>query len=120
METPVKTFDELITILYTGNEFKRMLRRYRLSYDYCQNVELKRDFEHDLIVILLEHRNHKRLIELYNTQKSMFYGYIIQIIRNNLLSKTSPYWKKYGLYNSKKTEVDFRIDVQQLRPGYND
>lgn len=67
-----------------------------------KNKSNKEDFFQDLILILLEYDNKK----LNNAHEHKHMNALItRIIVNNIFSKTSPYYKKYGKYASRAEEI---------------
>lgn len=73
--------------------------------------ELSQDIYFDLLT-----KSPELIIGLYERNELKFF--ITRMIRNNLFSKNSPYYQKYGRWNERKTEIT--NDIKDTLPNDRD
>ena len=82
-----------------------MEKIYETAYEYIEEIVNniaqtdpdKDDLIQDIALIILE-KPSDFILELYNKKQLKYY--ITRVIRNNLFSKTSPYYYKYKKYRN--------------------
>lgn len=99
-----KNIRAVVEEFYKSGLCKKMINSHILFIPEDISEELKKDFEQDVYLLLLEHKEKRRLTKLWNTNRKIFLGYVYSIIRNNLASELSPFYKTYGKYYSLKNQ----------------
>lgn len=101
----VKTKNEVIDILARSKTVETLLGK--ISHGSFPHLD---DLAQDIYLSLLL-KDDDKIVSMYNDKQLLFY--IIRIIRNNLYSTTSPYWRQYRRYTSTNIDLD-SIDVSNL------
>lgn len=63
--------------------------------DALEQRELRKDFEQEVALILLEYRNPDKLIRMYARDETELMNFIFMIARNNIMSGKSLFYRKY-------------------------
>lgn len=87
---------------------------YRFAASYKLPKEDLADLIQDIYIILLE-KDRDFLYGLIDREEIAFY--IIRIVRNQLLSSTSPYYRTYVVPQIKKTDILYAREIEDL-PNY--
>ncbi len=114
----IEEVHRIIEEMFLAGDFKRLMNSFRFSSDGPSDAELRRDFEQELILILAEYSRPERIVGMHRRNKNELMRFLIRIIKNNLCSETSPYWKKYGKweYNRQNFEPkEHEIDEAEFR-----
>lgn len=94
----------------TNNEILKIYLNNRLiktcvecQFSKCKHLKkYEDDFFNDLILIILEYNNEK-LNKIH--KENHFNAFLTRIIQNNIMSTTSPFYKKYCQYDINKEEL---------------
>lgn len=93
-------FGEILTNLANEGIIKNMVSNYTLSYDYGINQELRKDMEQEVFIILLEHKDKSKLIQL--NHDGYLKAFISGIVKHLVINKHSSFNQKYSRYEAKK------------------
>lgn len=96
----------LIREMYENGELKTLLKQFN-SFQLPRS--LREDFEHDLIVMLLEHQDQERLVRIYAQDVKKWRMYVFKVCLNNLNSTKSPFYFKYRRWMKKHVLCDGEI-----------
>lgn len=97
------TVNQIIERLTNDGDLRRMLGQYRFDDNPEVDRELRKDFHQDLVTILLEYKDPARIVRLYKSNQLGFF--ILRIIRNQIISNKSPYYKTHGRWQ--KTRLPY-------------
>lgn len=86
----------VIEEMYRAGDLRRLTNSFRFSDVPEKDFELRRDFEQEMVVILAEYGNLGKIMEMKRRSKDELMRFLLRIVKNNVCSETSPYWKKYG------------------------
>ncbi len=92
----------LICELYRSGGLKKVIRPFRMSDNPETDWELKKDLEQELVLILMDYKDKEKLITMHKRNKNELIRFLIRIVKNNVCSETSPFWKKYGIWEYKR------------------
>lgn len=97
--------NKIVEELIENKVLERMLSGFSLHPVFAVDQDLKKDFSQDLLIIILEYKDQDKIIALYNDKRNEFNDFIFKIIRNNVVSVKSKFYRTYGRYNSNKTTL---------------
>lgn len=94
---------KIVEDLFRSGELNNLLDRCRLSH-YSENSRLKQDFMSEIILILLTHKDPDKLIEMHERGELEYF--VLRIIKNQIYSKRTRYWKQYGRWEQYRRGYD--------------
>lgn len=94
----------IVKELFENGKFYAYLRKYKLSNYLDENEELKKDLTSEIIIILLTYKDPEKLIRMY--AKNELDKFILRIIRNQVHSAFTLYYKKYAKWEYNRNTYD--------------
>lgn len=94
--------NKIVEELINNRDIERILSGYSFSPVFSIDIELKKDFVQEIIIIILEYKNKKELINRY--KEGTLLQFIVVVVRN-CVTKYGLYDKKYGRYQ--KNRISF-------------
>lgn len=104
------TINELVELLVREGKLDRLIYPFQLNSNYERERYLKEEFKQELCIILLSYKKPKLLLDLYERGELDYF--ILKIIKNQLKSVTSPFWRTHNRweYNREEYNLDERYD----------
>lgn len=88
------TINDLVMKLVEEGKLDRLIYPFQLNSNYEKEIYLKEEFKQELCIILLTYKKPQVLLDLYERGELDYF--ILKIIRNQLKSTTSPFWKTHN------------------------
>lgn len=95
---------DIVENLTQSNTLFRLISSYRLSEYPDEDKELKKDLASEIILILLTYKDPDRLVEMQKRGELEYF--VLRIIKNQVYSRRTRYWKQYGRWTQNRSEFD--------------
>lgn len=88
------TINELVKGLVESGKLDQLIYSFYMNDNYEVNTYLKEEFRQELCIILLTYKKSEVLLRLQGEGRLDYF--ILGIIKNQLKSVTSPFWKTHN------------------------
>lgn len=95
---------DVVEDLFRSGKLHAVLDVYKLSDRCSENKEIKQDFISEIVLILLTYKNPHKLIEMHKRDELDYF--ILRIIKNQIYSKRTKFWKCYGRWERNRRSYD--------------
>lgn len=100
--------NSIVQEYYERGDIRRIISGIKMSPNSTTNKELLQDLEHDIIEILLKHKDPNKLIELHQQDKLKYYIYGMS--QRMVFGRNSRYNKDVIEYERRRSEIVYYRD----------
>ena len=96
--------NNIVSKLVEERKLDKLIAPFQLNEDRGIDAYLKEEFKQELCIILLSYRNKNSIVNMYN--KGELDYFILGIIKNQLKSINSPFWKTHNRWEYNRESIN--------------
>lgn len=94
--------NKIVELLVVERKLDKLIAPFQLTEDRANDAYLKEEFKQELCIILLTYKDPDKLIRMYERDELDYF--ILGIIKRQLKSVNSPFWKTHNRWESYREE----------------